>query len=294
MLTRLTCHSELDIPEVPDIFTDLYPDKLPSAKWTTLDSTDGDRSLMGRLPESIHSHVLSYELTDGAYPKIGAPSVTQHIWFDPDMIGDPKVSAYELGQKFGSYSRYEDFSTLELTANKEETGYPTLRRLALHRYRLASRRSLIATSGLKRADDATGAIGIAYTEDDISRAGVDGCIHHLGHIDPADKNDYSNSRTLELSKISISQIYVAYIRGSGYIAGMTFFHKVDGKHTKLLEWKQRWRDEPGIFQVINRPPERADRADWKFAGLTGSWVNTVGNGYVLSRVSGIWMTAEDK
>jgi hypothetical protein len=250
--------------------------------------------LKERLPVPIHNDILSDLSIDGAYLKTVAYASEDNIWFEPDMIGDPKANASDLGQKFGGMSKYEDFSTLELTEPKGAEGHRPLRRLALHRYRLSSWRGLVAKSGLKRADNAIGSIGIARTKDDISTVGADGCVHYLGHIHHADKNDALNFKSLELGNVDITKIDIAYIPGSGYIAGMTFYDQIDGQNTERLGWKQWEGKEPaGVVHVVNEPPDRGDGIMWKFAGLAGSWVDTMGNGHVLARVSGIWKKADE-
>lgn len=247
--------------------------------------------LKERLPVPIHNDILSDLSTDGAYLKTVAYANEDNIWFEPDMVGDPKANESDLSTKFGSMSRYEDFSSLELTEPRGSENYNPLRRISLHRYRISSWRGIVAKAGVKRADNAIGAIGLARTHDDLSAANgyADGCVHHLGHIHHGDKDDSANFQALELGNVDITKIDVAYIPGSGYIAGLTFYDQVEGLQTERLRWRQWEGKEPaGIVHIVNEPPDRGDGTVWKFAGLAGSWVDTMGNGHVLARVTGIW------
>jgi hypothetical protein len=245
--------------------------------------------LKERLPVPIHNDILSDLSTDGAYLKTVAFANDDNMWFEPDMVGDPKANGADLSQKFGSLSKYEDFSTLELTEPRGSEGPKPLRRISLHRYRLSSWRGWVAKSGLKRADNAIGAIGIARAHDNPEAAEADGCVHHIGHIHHGDQDDADNFKALELGNVDITKIDVAYIPGSGYIAGMTFYDQVEGQHTERLRWKQWEGKEPaGLVHITNEPPDRGDGAVWEFVGLAGSFVDTMGNGHVLARVTGIW------
>lgn len=107
--------------------------------------------LASRLPIPIHNDILSDLSTDGAYLKTIAFSRSgeDNLWFEPDMIGDPKSSGAALTDKFGLGARYEDFSTLELTEARGAKGANSLRRIALHKYRLSSFKSWLAPSHLK-------------------------------------------------------------------------------------------------------------------------------------------------
>ncbi|KAF2020646.1 hypothetical protein BU24DRAFT_5468 [Aaosphaeria arxii CBS 175.79] len=97
--------------------------------------------LKERLPVPIHNDILSDLSTDGAYLKtIAFAGGEDNIWFEPDMIGDPKANEDDLSRKFGA-SKYEDFSTLELTEPKGTKGLNPLRRISLHsRQRMPSGR----------------------------------------------------------------------------------------------------------------------------------------------------------
>ncbi|KAF2749688.1 hypothetical protein M011DRAFT_511702 [Sporormia fimetaria CBS 119925] len=249
--------------------------------------------LKERLPIPIHNDILSDLSTDGAYLKTIAYSHEDNLWFEPDMVGDPKANAVDLSSKFGSLSKYEDFSTLELTEARGSEERSALRRISLHRYRLSSWRGWVAKAGIKRADDAIGAIGVARVHDDPAAATADGCVHHIGHVHHGDLNDSANFKALELGNVDITKIDVAYIPGSGYIAGLTFYDQMDGQYTERLQWRQ-WegREPPGLVHVTNEPPDRGDGTIWCFAGLAGSFIDTMGNGHVLARVSGIWKKKE--
>ncbi|KAF2277097.1 uncharacterized protein EI97DRAFT_441851 [Westerdykella ornata] len=245
--------------------------------------------LQQRLPVPIHNDILSDLSTDGAYLKTIAYAGEDNIWFEPDMVGDPKANAADLSQKFGSMSKYEDFSSLELTEPHGAEGQGPLRRISLHRYRLSSWRGWVAKAGLKRADNAIGAIGLARHHDDPAAAEADGCLHHLGHIHHGDLADSQNFKALDLGNVDITKIDIAYIPGTGYIAGMTFYDQIDGQHTERLRWRQWEGKEPaGLVHITNEPPDRGDGTVWTFAGLAGSFVDTMGNGHVLARVTGIW------
>ena len=90
---------------------------------------------------------------------------------------------------------------------------------------------------------------------------------------------------------------VAYVPGSGRIAGLTFFEGRGGemdasKSLPSLYWRQWERDdssgrEPdGLKKVIQGPPTDGDR--WRFVGFCGHWDTSIIGGSVLARVSGIW------
>jgi hypothetical protein len=244
--------------------------------------------LQQRLPVPIHNDILSDLSTDGAYLKTAAYASNDNLWFEPDMVGDPKANDTDLHRRFGP-SKYEDFSTLELTEPRGSKGSNPLRRLALHRYRLSSGITWMAKSGLKAADNAIGSISLALVHDDLSAADTDGCIHHLGHVHHSDKHDASNFKFLDISNVDITRIDIAFVPGSGYIAGLTFCDEVEGNSMERLIFNQWQGKEPqGLVHVTNEPPDRGDGTVWKFAGLAGSWVDTVGQGHVLARVSGIW------
>ncbi|KAF2116088.1 hypothetical protein BDV96DRAFT_598853 [Lophiotrema nucula] len=247
--------------------------------------------LKERLPIPIHNDIISDLSTDGAYLKtIAYSGITDSVWFEPDMVGDPKASDSDLRAKFGG--KYEDFSTLEFTEPRGNRGLNPLRRLALHRYRVRSWNTLLGKSALKQADGAIGAIGFARQQDSPEQAESDGCVTHFGHRHHSDKDDASNFRTLDLGNVDITKIDVAYIPGSGYIAGITFFDTVNELETPRLRWQQWEGKEPaGMVHHINEPPERGDGTVWKFVGLAGSWVDTIGQGHVLARISGIWKKA---
>lgn len=250
--------------------------------------------LQGRLPIPIHNDVLSDLSTDGAYLKTVAYANDDNIWFEPDMVGDPKANDTDLHRRFGP-SKYEDFSTLELTEPRGSKGVNPLRRIAIHRYRLSSGITWLAKSGLKQADSAIGSIGLARVQDDPAAAEADGCMHHLGHVHHSDKQDSSNFKHLDLGNVDITKIDIAYIPGSGYIAGLTFYDQINDQHTERLSWKQWEGKAPqGLVHVANEPPDRGDGTVWKFVGLAGSWVDTVGQGHVLARCSGIWKKAEEE
>lgn len=246
--------------------------------------------LKERLPVPIHNDIRSDLSSDGAYLKTVAYASDDNLWFEPDMVGDPKANDDDLGTKFGGFSKYEDFSTLELTEPRGSEGHRPLRRISLHRYRLSSWRGLIAKSGLKRADNAIGAIGLSRMHDDPSKALADGCSTHLGHVHTSDLDDVSNFKHLDLGNVDITKIDVAYVPGSGYIAGMTFYDQVEGQHTERLRWRQ-WeggKEPAGLVHITNEPPDRGDGTVWAFAGLAGTFVDSMGNGHVLARVTGIW------
>lgn len=248
--------------------------------------------LKERLPIPIHNDILSDLSTDGAYLKTVAYSREDEMWFEPDMVGDPKSNETDMSSKFGP-SKYEDFSTLEYTEARGSKGQNPLRRLALHRYRLHSMTGWLSKTALKQAEHSIGSISFARIQDDISAADADGCVHHLGRVHHSDKNDPANFRVLELGNVDITKIDVAYIPGSGYIAGLTFYDQINGQQTERLAWKQ-WegREPAGLVHIVNEPPERGDGTVWKFAGLAGSWIDTLGHGHVLARISGIWKKVE--
>ena len=214
------------------------------------------------------------------------------MWFEPDMVGDPKCNDTDLGDKFGS-AKYEDFSTLELTEAQGSQGHNPLRRLALHRYRLHTMSGWLSKTALKQAEHAIGSIGLARIHDDTSAAGADGCVHHLGKLHHSDKDEATNFKTLELGNVDITKIDVAYVPGSGFLAGLTLYDEINGQQTERLAWKQ-WegREPAGLVHIVNEPPERGDGTVWKFAGLAGSWIDTFGQGKILARVSGIWKKVE--
>jgi len=247
--------------------------------------------LKERLPIPVHNRISSDLSTDGAYLKTAAYSHDDSLWFEPDMVGDPKATDEDFKQKFGVGGRYEDFSTLEFTEPHGSKGANPLRRIALHRYSLSSIKSWLSTTGLKRAENAIGAIGLARLHDNPAEAENDGCNHHLGHLHRSD--DAGDFKYLDLGSVDITKIEISYVPGSGYIAGLTFFDQIDGQHTERLRWKQ-WegREPQGMIKVLNEPPDRGDGAVWRFAGLTGSWIDTLGKGHVLARVSGIWKKDE--
>lgn len=249
--------------------------------------------LKERLPIPIHNDIVSDLSTDGAYLKTVAYALEDNMWFEPDMVGDPKATDSDLKEKFGIGGKYEDFSTLELTEPRGPKGANPLRRIALHRYSLSSFKSWIASTGLKQAENAIGAIGLARIHDSPDEAEADGCNHHLGHFHRGD--DASDFKSLDLGNVDITKIDIAYVPGSGYIAGMTFYDQIDGQHTERLRWKQWEGKEPqGLVHIFNEPPERGDGTVWRFAGLAGSWIDTLGKGHVLARVTGIWKKAGDE
>jgi hypothetical protein len=249
--------------------------------------------LKERLPVPIHNDVLSDLSTDGAYLKTAAYAHAGSLWFEHDMVGDPKATSAELHQKFGVGGKYEDFSTLELTEPHGSTGANPLRRIAFHRYTLSSFKSWLSTTGLKQAENAIGAIGLARIHDNTTEAESDGCNRHLGHLHRSD--EAADFKVLELGNVDITKIEVAYVPGSGYIAGVTFFDQIDGQHTERLRWRQWEGKEPqGLVKVVNEPPDRGDGTIWEFVGLAGSWVDTLGKGHVLARLSGIWKKAGDE
>ncbi|ORY14614.1 hypothetical protein BCR34DRAFT_222837 [Clohesyomyces aquaticus] len=248
--------------------------------------------LKERLPVPIHNDILSDLSTDGAYLKTVAYASSGNMWFEPDMVGDPKANDEDLDKKFGN-SKYEDFSTLELTEPQGSKSLNPLRRIALHRYRPSL--SIFAKSALKQAENAIGAIGLARLQDDPAAAEADGCMHHLGHLHRSDRDKAETFKCLELGNVDITKIDIQYIPGSGFIAGVTFFDQIDGQHTERLRWKQWEGKEPeGLVHVMNEPPDRGDGTVWKFVGLAGSWIDTVAHGHVLARLTGIWKKAGDE
>ncbi|KAJ4295300.1 hypothetical protein N0V90_007311 [Kalmusia sp. IMI 367209] len=247
--------------------------------------------LKERLPIPIHNSVVSDLSTDGAYLKTAAFVREDNMWFESDMVGDIKAKGDDFHQKYGMGAKYEDFSTLELTEPRGAKGANPLRRIALHRYSLSSFKSWISTTGLKQAENAIGAIGLARIHDNPSEAEHDGCNHHLGHLHGGN-DDVLDFKALDLGSVDITKIEVAYVPGSGYIAGLTFFDQIDGQQTERLRWKQWEGKEPqGLVHVVNEPPNRGDGTVWEFVGLAGSWIDTLGKGHVLARVSGIWRKA---
>jgi hypothetical protein len=247
--------------------------------------------LKERLPIPIHNDILSDLSTDGAYLKTAAYARTADLWFEPDMVGDQKATSTELTRKFGVGGKYEDFSTLELTEPRGSTGANPLRRIALHRYSLSSFKSWLSTTGLKQAENGIGAIGLARIHDDAAEAESDGCNHHLGHMHRGD--DSTAYKVLELGNVDVTKLEITYVPGSGYIAGVTFFDQIDGQPTERLRWRQWEGKEPqGLVKVVNEPPNRGDGAVWQFVGLAGSWIDTLGKGHLLARVSGIWKKVE--
>jgi hypothetical protein len=248
--------------------------------------------LKERLPIPIHNSIVSDLSTDGAYLKTAAYVREDNLWFEPDMVGDPKVSAEDFRERYGMGGRYEDFSSLELTEPQGSRGANPLRRIALHRYRVSSLKSWISTAALKQAENAIGAIGLARAHDDPGEAEHDGCNHHLGHLHSSD--EAADFKTLDMKGVDVRKIEVAYVPGSGYIAGLAFFDELEGQQTERLRWQQWQGKEPqGLVRVANEPPERGDGAVWEFVGLAGSWIDTLGKGHVLARVSGIWKKAGD-
>ncbi|KAF1977461.1 hypothetical protein BU23DRAFT_550779 [Bimuria novae-zelandiae CBS 107.79] len=243
--------------------------------------------LKERLPVPVHNSIVSDLSTDGAYLKTAAYVRDDNIWFEPDMLGDPKVSDDDFRARYGFGGRYEDFSTLELTEPRGSTGANPLRRIVLHRYSLSSIKSWISTAALKQAENAIGAIGLARVHDSPDEAEHDGCNHHLGHLHSS--SDASHYKGLDISGVDITKIEVAYIPGSGYVAGLAFFDEVDGQQTERLRWKQWEGKAPqGLVHVTNEPPDRGDGTVWKFVGLAGSWIDTLGKGHILARATGIW------
>lgn len=246
--------------------------------------------LKERLPLPIHNSIISDLSDDGAYLKTVAYVREDNIWFEPDMVGDPKAKD-DFETKFGMGSKYEDFSTLELTEPRGNQGANPLRRITLHRYSLSTVKSWISTTGLKQAENAIGAIGIARIHDNPSEAETDGCNIHLGHLHGGN-DETTDFKALDLGNADITKIEVAYTPGTGYIAGLTFFDQVNGQETERLKWKQWEGKEPkGVVHVLNEPPERDDGTVWQFVGLAGSWIDTLGKGHVLARVTGIWRKA---
>ncbi|KAJ4359570.1 uncharacterized protein N0V89_000125 [Didymosphaeria variabile] len=249
--------------------------------------------LKERLPIPIHNSIVSDLSNDGAYLKTAAYVREDNMWFEPDMVGDPKVSPDDFRQKYGMGGKYEDFSSLELTEPHGSRGANPLRRIALHRYSLSSLKSWMSTAALRQADNAIGAIGLARIHDNPNEAEHDGCNHHLGHLHSSD--DASDFKALDIGGVDITKIEVAYVPGSGYIAGMTFLDELNGQQTERLRWKQWQGKEPqGLVHVINEPPNRGDGTVWEFVGLAGSWIDTLGKGHVLARVSGIWKKAGEE
>ncbi|CAI6321109.1 unnamed protein product [Periconia digitata] len=249
--------------------------------------------LAQRLPIPIHNDILSDLSTDGAYLKTiaFARSGEDDMWFEPDMVGDPKASDDDFKEKFGMGGRYEDFSTLELTEPRGSKGANPLRRISLHKYTLSSLKSWIASSHLKNAENAVGALGFAlvHASPDREEVRADGCTHHLGDTHFHSSSESSNFKALDLGNVDVTKIEIAYIPGSGYISGITFYDHVDGQETARLSWRQ-WegKEPPGLVRKINEPPERGDGTVWQFVGLAGSWVDTMGKGHLLARLSGIW------
>ncbi|KAF2866896.1 hypothetical protein BDV95DRAFT_190019 [Massariosphaeria phaeospora] len=265
--------------------------------------------LAQRLPVPIYNAIVSDLSTDGAYLKTMAFANPAHdnLWFEPDMVGDAKASVADVASRFGG--KYEDFSTLDLTEARGGgggaadrglgggAGANPLRRLTLHRYRLNPLISLMARPALRRAVNGIGAIGLALLYEDPTASSVrsDGCTHHLGDTHHRDLHDSTTYTALDLrGSVDIAKLDVAYVPGTGYIAGVTFFDRVGrgeggGVLTERLRWRQWEGKEPeGVVHVDNEPPERGDGAVWLFVGLAGTWVNTFGHGHLLARVSGVW------
>jgi hypothetical protein len=246
--------------------------------------------LKERLPIPVHNDILSDLSMDGAYLKTAAYVHGDNIWFESDMVGDPKAAKTDLRRKFDGFSQYRDFSTLELTEPRGNQELNPLRRMTLHRYH----HSTWKVWGSKAADNAIGAIGLARVREETA-AKADGCMHHLGHYHHGDMEDPSNYHALDLRNVDITKIDVAYVPGSGYISGMTFYDQINGQNTERLRWKQ-WegaKEPAGLKHIVNEPPDRGDGTVWKFAGLAGSWIDLAGKGHVLARVSGIWKKAEE-
>ncbi|KAF2659983.1 hypothetical protein K491DRAFT_712271 [Lophiostoma macrostomum CBS 122681] len=246
--------------------------------------------LKERLPIPVHNDILSDLSTDGAYLKTAAYVHEDNIWFEPDMVGDPKSTTSDLRRKFDGFSEYKDFSTLELTEPRGNQELNPLRRITLHRYYHAAWK----VWGSKAADNAIGAIGLARVREDMA-ANADGCMHILGHCHHNDMEDPSDYHALDLRNVDVTKIEIAYVPGSGYISGLTFYDQINGQTTERLRWKQ-WegtKEPAGLKDITNEPPDRGDGTVWKFAGLAGSWVDLAGKGHILARVSGIWKKAEE-
>jgi len=250
--------------------------------------------LKERLPIPIHNDTLSDLSTDGAYLKTAAYAKEGDVWFDHDMVGDPTLNDDHLSTTFGYGSKYEHFSTLEHTEPHQNRPHNPLRRISLHRYRM-NMGGFLTRAGLKRAKDAIGAIGLAFERDDPSTAQPDGCTMHLGHLHSSGNDDANNFKALNIGNVDITQIDVQYFPGSGYIASITFYDQINGVNTERLRWKQ-WegKDPEGLVHVINAPPDRGDGTVWKFIGLCGTWVDTMGQGHVMARISGVWKKAGEE
>ena len=111
-------------------------------------------------------------------------------------------------------------------------------------------------------------------------------------------DDSSNYHALDLRNVDITKIDVAYVPGSGYVAGLTFLDEINGQTTERLRWRQ-WdgnggKEPAGMKHITNEPPDRGDGTIWMFAGLAGSWVDLAGKDNVLARVSGVWQKVGDE
>jgi hypothetical protein len=200
-------------------------------------------TLAARLPIPIYQAIVSDLSTDGAYIKTmafaNADAANESIWFEPNMVGDPKLSAADLTAKFGK-CKYEDFSTLELTEGNDASQIAAnpLRGISIHRYRQHSYIGWLTKASLSAANNAIGAIGLSLLRDDASAAGPDGCVHYLGQRHHADASDASSYKHTDISSAEISRIDIGYVPGTGYIAGIVVYDLVGGSEVERLGWRQ--------------------------------------------------------
>ena len=172
--------------------------------------------------------------------------------------------------------------------------------LSLHAYH---HHALAPGNFSKDSNNAIGAIGFHFFGD--SKLEADGCSQHIGrpHFDDSSKFHKCDltSRSISTSNgasgpvepplkttVDITKIDIAYVPGTGRIAGLTFFDNFGEFASEQLTWKQ-WTatgKEPDNLKVVRQTPP-ADGGQWKFVGLCGEIDECIW-GTVLARVGGVW------
>ena len=208
-----------------------------------------------------------------------------------------------VGDLPNPHRHYKSFSTLDISEphmRGSRKGENRIARISLH----AHQNSTWRMSRFSRESHmAIGAIGFKFARNMTAKNPAlksDKCNVHIGGtLNSEDRLIMARDLQVKDSGDTegIQQIEIAYVPGSGRIAGLTFYEGRGGavdasKSLPSLFWRQWERDgsdgrEPeGLKRTIQGPPTDGDR--WRFVGLCGHWDSSVLGGTVLARVSGIW------